>query len=131
MEEVLIAATSAMTATLLSNPLEVVKTRFQLQGELRAKGLYTIHYKNFFHAIYVIAKVDGLSALQKGLVPALWHQLFMNGIRLSGFQIAEERKWNQNKKGEISLLKTSAIAAALGGVTAYTGSPFYLVSSQR
>lgn len=78
----IIAGTAAVSAGFFTNPLEVLKTRVQLQGELQRKGNYTIVYKNVFHAGYVVAKNDGILALQKGLVPALWVQLIMNGSRV-------------------------------------------------
>lgn len=68
-------------AGFFSNPFDVVKTRMQLQGELRAKGQHAVHYKNIPHAMYTIVKHDGVIALQKGLVPALWFQLVVNGVR--------------------------------------------------
>ena len=71
-----------MGAGFFTNPLEVIKIRMQLQGELTSRGKYVVQYKNFVHAGYVIAKHDGAWALQAGLVPALWFQMFLNGIRL-------------------------------------------------
>ncbi|BES88421.1 transmembrane transporter activity [Nesidiocoris tenuis] len=130
MEEFATAAVSAMAATFLSNPLEVVKTRFQLQGELSTKGQHQIHYRNFFHAMYVIGKTDGLIGLQAGLVPALWHQVFMNGFRLSMIQIAEANGLNRTSTGEVSVPRTAALAGLAGGITAFTGSPFYMVKIQ-
>lgn len=49
---------SAVGAVVLTNPMDVVKTRMQLQGELRARGRYTVVYRNFFHAALAIAKVS-------------------------------------------------------------------------
>lgn len=80
--EFAIGGLSAVCAGVVTNPLEVIKIRMQLQGELQARGQFTRHYKNVFHAGYTIFKYDGISALQAGLVPALWFQLFINGIRL-------------------------------------------------
>ncbi|XP_024083350.1 solute carrier family 25 member 34-like isoform X2 [Cimex lectularius] len=65
MDQFAVGALAAMAATTITNPLEVVKTRFQLQGELRAKGHYAVHYRNFFHAMYVIGKTDGLRASRR------------------------------------------------------------------
>lgn len=78
----LIGGTAAVGAGFFTNPLEVLKTRMQLQGELRAKGEHAIYYRNVLHAGYVVAKNDGILALQKGLTPALLVQLVMNGMRL-------------------------------------------------
>lgn len=125
--EFIIGGLAAVGAGCFTNPLEVVKTRLQLQGELRTRGQYTVHYKNFFHAFYIIAKTDGILALQKGLVPALWHQVLLNGTRLGVYQFAEERKWHLKPNGEVSLLNTLIISATAGFLGAYTGSPLYLV----
>lgn len=80
--EFVIGGAAAMGACLFTNPLEVLKTRLQLQGELKEKGTHAVHYKNVFHAGYVVAKNDGILALQKGLGPALVVQLLLNGARL-------------------------------------------------
>lgn len=50
----------------LSNPMEVIKTRLQLQGELQKSGIYLKSYKGFWHAFYVITKLEGLRGIQKG-----------------------------------------------------------------
>lgn len=68
-------------ATIFTNPMDVVKTRLQLQGELRAKSETTTRYRGIFHALYVIARADGALALQKGLVPAMVLGFTMNSVR--------------------------------------------------
>lgn len=80
--EFAIGGMAAVCAGFFTNPLEVIKTRMQLQGELQKKGKHVIHYKSILHASYQIVKHDGALALQKGIVPALWVQLIMNGCRL-------------------------------------------------
>lgn len=77
-----IAGLAAVCAGFFTNPLEVLKVRMQLQGELKKKGEHPVHYRNILHAGYVVAKNDGVLALQRGLVSALWVQLIMNGLRL-------------------------------------------------
>jgi solute carrier family 25 protein 34/35 len=129
--EFVIGGLAAVSAACFTNPLEVVKTRLQLQGELKAKGQYTVHYRNFFHAFYIIGKTDGLLALQKGLVPSLIHQVLLNGTRLGIYQFAEERKWHLKDNGDVSLANTIAIASTAGAIGAYTGSPLYLVSLRQ
>lgn len=127
--EFVIGGAAAIGAGIFTNPLEVVKTRFQLQGELQARGLYAVHYKNFFHAFYAVAKADGILALQKGLVPALWYQLFLNGVRLGTYQFAEKRNWTVNKDGSTSAIKCVGVGAIAGCAGAFSGSPFYLVKT--
>lgn len=80
--EFIIGGVAAMGAGFFTNPIEVLKTRMQLQGEMQSKGKHVIHYKNILQAGYIIAKNDGILALQKGLVPALYVQFILNGTRL-------------------------------------------------
>lgn len=68
-------------ATIVTNPMDVVKTRLQLQGELRSRSETTTRYRGIFHALYVIARADGALALQKGLLPAVVFGFTMNSVR--------------------------------------------------
>uniref|UniRef100_A0A3Q2D3N0 Solute carrier family 25 member 35 n=1 Tax=Cyprinodon variegatus TaxID=28743 RepID=A0A3Q2D3N0_CYPVA len=123
----ILGGVAACGACLFTNPLEVVKTRMQLQGELKSRGTYQVYYRNVFHAFYTIGKVDGLAGLQKGLVPGLFYQFFMNGVRLGSFAIIESAG-HIHTNGRVSALKTIAAGAAAGVVGAVMGSPVYLVS---
>lgn len=127
--EFVIGGVAACCAGVFTNPLEVVKTRLQLQGELQSRGIYAKHYKNAFHAFYVVAKADGFMALQKGLVPALWYQLFMNGVRLGTYDVFE--KFGLTSRGnDVSFPKSVVAGAFAGCVGAVVGSPFSMVKTQ-
>lgn len=123
-----LSGVAACGACLFTNPLEVVKTRMQLQGELRSRGSYQVYYRNVFHAFYTIGKVDGLAGLQKGLVPGLLYQFFMNGVRLGSYAVIESSGYIHTN-GRVSTVKTTFAGAAAGVVGAVMGSPVYLVSS--
>ncbi|RZF37063.1 hypothetical protein LSTR_LSTR012406 [Laodelphax striatellus] len=128
--EFVTGALAAIGAGIITNPLDVVKVRFQLQGELKGKGTHKIHYKNFFHAFYVIGRSEGITALQKGLGPGLVFQVLLNGTRLGVYEMAEKRKLNLNSDGSVSLLNTICIGSVAGVLGAYAGSPMYLVKIQ-
>ncbi|PIK43749.1 hypothetical protein BSL78_19384, partial [Apostichopus japonicus] len=124
LSEYFLGGLGACGACLFTNPLEVVKTRMQLQGELRSRGSYSRHYRNVFHAFFTIGKVDGLRALQKGLIPGLWYQLFMNGVRLGTYQTLVNFGMTKNSEGEVSLPKSVAAGAFSGCVGAVFGTHF-------
>ncbi|KAM9789054.1 solute carrier family 25 member 35 [Neosynchiropus ocellatus] len=123
-----LAGAASCGACLFSNPLEVVKTRMQLQGELRSRGSYQVYYRNVFHAFYTIGKVDGLAGLQKGLVPGLMYQFFMNGVRLGSYAIIESSGYIKTD-GRVSAIKSTLAGAVAGVVGAVMGSPVYLVKT--
>uniref|UniRef100_A0A7N4V3R0 Solute carrier family 25 member 35 n=1 Tax=Sarcophilus harrisii TaxID=9305 RepID=A0A7N4V3R0_SARHA len=123
----LLSGLAACGACVFTNPLEVVKTRMQLQGELQAPGSYQRHYRNVFHAFFTIGQVDGLAALQKGLVPALVYQFLMNGIRLGTYGLAEAGGYLLDSNGNHSPGRSAAAGALAGVMGAYIGSPIYMV----
>lgn len=130
MTEFLLGGVAACCAGVITNPLEVIKTRVQLQGELKSRGQYTVHYRNVFHAFYAVGKAEGILSLQKGLVPAIFYQFSMNGVRLGVFQCIENLGFTRNANGELVFAKTVVAGAISGCSGAFVGSPLYLVSDQ-
>lgn len=126
--EFVLGALGASGAVCITNPLEVIKTRFQLQGELQRTGNYKIHYRNFAHAFYVVAKNEGMLALQKGLTPAMGHQVLMNGTRLGIFDIAQKKKWLLKEDGTVSMARSVVVGAGAGMLGGFLASPLGMVS---
>ncbi|XP_072944029.1 solute carrier family 25 member 35-like isoform X3 [Epargyreus clarus] len=110
-------------ATIITNPMDVVKTRMQLQGELRARSEHTTRYRGIFHALYVIARADGALALQKGLAPAIVLGFSMNSVRLGTFHIAEASGWTRTADGDISINKTMFWSSASGIMSGLAANP--------
>ncbi|XP_060710464.1 solute carrier family 25 member 35 isoform X2 [Hemiscyllium ocellatum] len=127
--EFLMAGVAACGACVFTNPLEVVKTRMQLQGELRPRGSYPRHYRNVFHATYTICRADGWPALQRGLLPALLYQFCMNGIRLGTYSVIEDAGYTSTQDGRISGTRCTLSGALAGVAGAFLSSPIYLVKT--
>ena len=128
-EEYFLGGLGAACAGLFTNPLEVIKTRIQLQGELQARGQYTVHYRNVFHAFYSVAKAESFVSLQKGLVPALWYQFIMNGCRFGAYQVFDNHGFTRNKDGDVIFYKSIICGVSSGVLGSFLGSPFYLVKT--
>ncbi|KAM6927220.1 solute carrier family 25 member 34 [Xenentodon cancila] len=118
-----LGALACCAACMFTNPLEVVKTRLQLQGELRARGSYQIHYRGVLQALWVVGRTDGLRGLQKGLSVGLIYQGVMNGVRLGSYSYCEASGVTSFHGGS---LLSGAGAGALG---AFIASPAYLVKT--
>lgn len=121
---------SACLACLFSNPLETVKTRMQLQGEMLKLGSYDKHYKNVFNAFLTIWKNEGFTALQKGLAPALAFQAVMNSIRLGTYETLTKNDFIVGSDGKISFMRCIVIGAFSGSIGSFFASPFYMVKTQ-
>lgn len=119
-----LGATACCMACVFTNPLEVVKTRLQLQGELRSRGTYPRHYRGVLQAMLAVSQADGLWGLQKGLTAGLLYQGLMNGVRFCLYSQAEDVGLTREPGGTVV---AGAVAGALG---AFVGSPAYLVSLQ-
>lgn len=117
-----LGALACCAACMFTNPLEVVKTRLQLQGELCARGSYQRHYRGVLQALWVVGRTDGLRGLQKGLSAGLIYQGVMNGVRLGSYSYCEALGITSFHGGS---LLSGAGAGALG---AFIASPAYLVS---
>ena len=74
-----------MLSITVTNPMEVVKTRLQLQGEL--KTVSERPYKGIAHAFQHIYKHEGVRGLQRGLFPAYLAQATLNGGRLGFYPV--------------------------------------------
>ncbi|XP_053724013.1 solute carrier family 25 member 34 isoform X1 [Synchiropus splendidus] len=116
-------ALACCAACVFTNPLEVVKTRLQLQGELRARGSYQRHYRGVLQALWVVGRQDGLRGLQKGLSVGLLYQGVMNSVRLGTYSYCEALGITSYHGGS---LLSGAGAGALG---AFIASPAYLVKT--
>ncbi|EDW61901.1 solute carrier family 25 member 35 [Drosophila virilis] len=121
---------ASVGATLFTNPIEVIKTRIQLQGELAARGSYVEPYRGVLRAFITVAKNDGLRGLQKGLTPALYFQFIINSFRLSIYTKAMNMHWMHDKKGEVSF-GLGLVWGAVGGIVgSYFSSPFFMIKTQ-
>jgi len=118
-----LGALACCGACVFTNPLEVVKTRLQLQGELCARGSYQRHYQGVLQALWVVGRTDGLRGLQKGLSVGLMYQGLMNGVRLGSYSCCEASGLTAVPGGS---LLSGAGAGALG---AFVASPAYLVKT--
>ncbi len=129
--DILLGSAAASIATCFSNPIEVCKTRMQLQGELQTRSaeLRTRRYKNMFDCFYKIARDEGIRGLQGGLGAGIMFQAVMNGFRLGCYDFINNHflEKRPGDSGSYEFFRTAAVAASVGATGAFLANPFFLV----
>jgi len=110
-------ASTCASATIITHPIELVKTRMQTQGELTRN--YTRTYSGTAQSLILVVRSDGFRALWKGINAGVMYQICMNGTRLTLFD---------KLKSQISVPIASITAGLISGAFA---SPFYLLKTQQ
>lgn len=128
-----LAGMAGVMATALTNPIEVIKTRQQIQGEMVPPHMQISNqpYRGIIQALRTIVKSDGLMGLQKGLSSSLVYTFIINSSRFGLFDWADKLGWTRDP--ETGLLHTgrSALASSLGGIIGLTlGCPMLMVKTQ-
>lgn len=80
-KEVLLPATSGSIAVCFTNPLELTKSRLQLDNERAAAGTAR-KYSGWIDCVGKNFRSDGVRGLQRGLSLAITREFFFNGVRI-------------------------------------------------
>jgi solute carrier family 25 protein 34/35 len=110
-----------------------VKTRLQLQGELQTKSQQKI-YNNAFSAIANVYRNEGLRGIQRGLMPAYYYQILLNGFRLGMYEPIKGSCQNivdglAHQKDYIPLFSMVFAGMSAGVVGAFIANPFFLIKT--
>ncbi|GAA5954549.1 hypothetical protein JCM21900_005985 [Sporobolomyces salmonicolor] len=151
-------ALAACTAVTITNPMEVTKTRLQLDGELQGRkhipaaaaagagpaaavpevraslkaGPDGKVYTSAVDCMQKTWKNEGLKGIQRGLGAAYTYQIALNGSRL-GFYEPMRRVINSlagNDKNEVKAWSSIAAGASSGVVGAILGNPLFLIKAR-
>jgi len=123
------AASVAESATY---PLDLCKTRLQIQGELNCKlGRQPEHqqYRGMLRTLLGIVQEEGLFQLWRGMLPALYRHAIYTGFRMSAYEEIRNRLSAKDKDG-FSLWKKVVAGMAAGGIGQFMASPTDLVKTQ-
>lgn len=129
-----IAACGAVTFT---NPIELIKTRMQLQGELSALAQKV--YKNPFQAASLIFKQEGIRGLQQGLLCGYVYQVGLNGCRIGLYEPSRQyitqalypRQYNPERSKIPQNLLVNVLAGCVSGSCgAIIANPFFLIKTR-
>lgn len=131
-----IAACGAVTFT---NPIELIKTRMQLQGELSASSDAPRLYRNPIQAAGVIYRNEGLGGLQQGLLCGYLYQIGLNGCRIGFYEPSRyyltEMLFPHQFNADVAqipqnLLVNVMAGWVLGSAGAVIANPFFLIKTR-
>jgi hypothetical protein len=138
---------SCMTAACVTNPIDVIKTRLQLQGELagsknidnsikRATGSGATafrvnvagdnHYKGFVRGSIQIVLDEGISGLYKGLTASVMREASYSTLRMGGYDLMKDYLGANDPKNT-PLWKKLVAGATSGAMGAAIANPTDLV----
>ncbi|KAH7852550.1 hypothetical protein Vadar_026196 [Vaccinium darrowii] len=121
-----IAGSVAGLATVgFSHPLDVVRTRFQV-SDGRTSNLPL--YKNTPHALWTIARLEGLRGLYAGFYPAVLGSTISWGLYFFFYSKAKERY--SKGRDELSPGLHLASAAEAGALVCFCTNPLWLVKTR-
>ncbi|XP_010550434.2 PREDICTED: folate transporter 1, chloroplastic, partial [Tarenaya hassleriana] len=108
------------------HPLDVVRTRFQV-NDGRAPNLPT--YKNTAHALFTIARLEGLRGLYAGFSPAVIGSTVSWGLYFFFYGRAKQR-YSRGRDEKLSPSLHLASAAEAGGLVCLCTNPIWLVKTR-
>ena len=112
-----LAGGSSMLAACVTNPIDVVKVRMQLEGELKSQKVMLSQgrsYSNFFSGLVFIFQNEGMKGLYKGLSASLAREATYSSIRLGAYD--PMKKLLGANDAATTPLYTKILAAAITGV---------------
>eukprot|EP00092_Neocalanus_flemingeri_P022899 GFUD01024826.1.p1 GENE.GFUD01024826.1~~GFUD01024826.1.p1 ORF type:complete len:338 (-),score=76.60 GFUD01024826.1:727-1740(-) len=109
-------------------PLDLTKTRLQIQGEM-ASGGSNAQYRGMFRTAMGIAKEEGLLHLWRGMLPALYRHAIYTGFRMSAYEEIRNQLSKKDKNG-FSLWKKVVAGMMAGGIGQLMASPTDLIKTQ-
>ncbi|KAG8098057.1 hypothetical protein GUJ93_ZPchr0013g34284 [Zizania palustris] len=123
-----VAGASAGFATVASlHPLDVVRTRFQVSG---GKGCSDVPpYRNTAHAVYTIARSEGLRGLYAGFYPAVLGSTVSWGLYFFFYNRAKQR-YLQGKDDQLRPVHHLVSAAEAGALVCLFTNPIWLVKTR-
>lgn len=109
----------------MTNPVDVVKTRLQIQGELGRGGAEPKF--GMLSGTARLVQTEGIRALYKGLLPSLLREASYSTIRMGAYESFKHRLFPDHV-GELPVFKKFIAAGLSGALGAAIANPTDLAS---
>ena len=107
-----LASTAAAIAETVTFPIDLTKTRLQIQGERSGWGGPK---RGMFQVAWGVVRDEGLFKLWRGVKPAVIRHIFYSGVRVTLYEFIREHVLKRDADGQFAVYK-SIIAGSSAGV---------------
>jgi solute carrier family 25 (mitochondrial carrier), member 14/30 len=97
---------ASMIAESFTFPIDLVKTRLQLQGQKHDIQNSNLKYRGFIHGIRTVFKEEGITALYSGVKPALLRQATYGTLKMGFYQSLKKTFLKDNKSNNFFIFKS-------------------------
>ncbi|XP_064126173.1 kidney mitochondrial carrier protein 1 isoform X2 [Loxodonta africana] len=104
---------ASVTAECGTFPIDLTKTRLQIQGQTNDANFKEIRYRGMLHALVRIGREEGLKALYSGIAPAMLRQASYGTIKIGTYQ-SLKRLFVERPEDETLLI--NVVCGILSGV---------------
>jgi len=119
---------AASVAETTTYPLDLTKTRLQLQGEVAVGGGKT-EYRGMIRTALGVVKEEGFFMLWRGMLPAIYRHAVYTGFRMSAYEEIRNQMCKKDKHG-FPLWKKVIAGMMSGGIGQFMASPTDLIKTQ-
>lgn len=127
----LVSVAAACVAEVITYPLDLTKTRLQIQGELadQKNGGHKVAHRGMVRTGLGIVQEEGLSKLWRGVTPAIYRQVVYSGCRMVIYEKIRDSMSTSREAG-FTVWKSAISGVASGAVAQFLSSPADLVKVQ-
>eukprot|EP00971_Amphidinium_carterae_P062004 1227560-Amphidinium_carterae.1 len=122
------SGSAAVAAICFTNPVDVVKTRLQLQGEKAARGTSAV-YRGIGQSLVHIYRTEGIGGLQRGLGAACALQFSNVSTRFGVYGVAKH-VCEITPETPYRYVKSLLLAGFSGACAALVSNPFFLLKTR-
>ncbi|XP_027347094.1 folate transporter 1, chloroplastic isoform X2 [Abrus precatorius] len=119
-------AAAGFATVAVMHPLDVVRTRFQVND---GRVSHLPSYKNTAHAVFTIARSEGLRGLYAGFLPGVLGSTISWGLYFFFYDKAKQR-YARNREGKLNAGLHLASAAEAGALVCLCTNPVWLVKTR-
>lgn len=124
----ILSSLSAVVAEAVTYPLDLTKTRLQIQGEVNVGGTTVTHAKRgMLKILYGIATEEGAHKLWQGVSPALYRHIVYSGCRMCIYEGLRDKVFKKHADGTFSLWKSVICGMTAGSLGQLAASPTDLI----